>query len=81
MKIILALLLTIFLQIASTNKKLISTNNIYKDACCCETIINVGNGKIYVPSLITPNFDGINDVFVIIGDTNINLIFDIKIND
>lgn len=81
MKIILALLLTTFLQTACTNKKSKSTTNKYKDACCCEAIINVGSGKIYVPSLITPNFDGVNDAFVIIGDTNINLIFDINIKD
>lgn len=51
----------------------------YPNACCCNTIFNIGAGKIYIPSMFTPNNDGINDAFRIIGDSNIKYITNVII--
>ena len=53
------------------------------EGCCGTDSVEflVGNGKIYVPNIITPNFDGINDLLFIGGDTNIVKIANLKIKN
>ena len=53
----------------------------YTNACCCSAFFNVGSGKVFVLSIFTPNADGINDIFRLIGNANITLIYDVKISD
>ena len=46
-------------------------------ASCCEQLPTnrmIGNGYLYVPSAFTPDFDGINDVFQVVADSNIAMI-------
>jgi gliding motility-associated-like protein len=53
----------------------------YANACCCNTIITAGTGKIFIPSLFTPNLDGLNDVLYIAGDSNVKYITNCIIKD
>lgn len=51
---------------------------------CCETspiLATVGNGKIYVPNIFTPNNDGINDRLTIFASEEITLIKKVEIKD
>ncbi len=43
------------------------------DDCCVfgPTVANVGNGKIFIPSIFTPDGNGMNDYFQISADSNI----------
>ena len=55
-------------------------NNITPSASlddCCEygpVVAQVGNGKIFIPSIFTPDGNGINDLFQISADANISRI-------
>jgi hypothetical protein len=48
--------------------------NLYVDACATNGILNVGSGLIAMPTAISPNADGANDVLSIFCDTNILMI-------
>lgn len=55
-------------------------------ASCCSTNgikAEIGTGKIYVPNIITPNNDGINDKLGIFGNEEISIInkFEVKNGD
>ena len=46
-------------------------------ASCCSTNAieaQIGTGNIYVPNVFTPNDDGINDRFMILGNSEISII-------
>lgn len=76
------LLILIVLFSCKPNSTTPNTSQItlsYPNACCCNTIFNIGAGKIYIPSMFTPNNDGTNDAFQVIGDTNIKYITNVVI--
>ncbi|MBK8562159.1 MAG: hypothetical protein IPN76_02130 [Saprospiraceae bacterium] len=66
-------LFKIHLLIAVLTILAISCDKDDRDACCPKgpDSFEVGNGRVYVPNIFTPNFDGINDVFFLYGDSNI----------
>ena len=41
------------------------------DSCCDNPAIDtvIGNSNVYIPNIFTPDNDGINDVFVVFGDS------------
>jgi hypothetical protein len=53
----------------------------YTNACCCAPIITASTAKIFLPSVFTPNNDGLNDVFKIYGDANTKSITNVTIKD
>ncbi|MBK7691342.1 MAG: hypothetical protein IPK62_02810 [Bacteroidetes bacterium] len=53
----------------------------YANACCCDASFSAGNGVVFIPSIFTPNSDGLNDYFSPLGNTNIAFIVDVKISD
>lgn len=76
------LLISIVLFSCGPNTTTPNTTQItlsYPNACCCNTIFNIGAGKIYIPSMFTPNNDGMNDAFRVIGDSNIKYITNVVI--
>lgn len=74
-----------FLQLLSLSAwlgiLLFSCNKDNREACCPDgpTSFQVGNGRVYVPNIVTDNSDGYNDVFFPLASTNIVSIEDFKI--
>jgi CHU_C Type IX secretion signal domain len=54
----------------------------YEPCCGADPVtFTIGEGKVFVGNAITPNFDGINDVFVPMFNSHISKIEDITITD
>lgn len=82
LKLIICLLLFIsFIACDKDDDK--NPGNIYENCCTSQQLdFNFNPGKIYLPNIFTPkNLDGINDVFFVIADENIEIIAELKILD
>lgn len=56
--------------------------NVYEGCCGAAPVeMDFSPGKIYVPNMFTPNYDGINDEFVIWADDGVELIEAFRITD
>lgn len=61
----------------------IVVNDAIYSGCCSDTntIFQFGEAKAYVPNMVTANNDGINDVFLFFGNSEVKQFEDIKIFD
>lgn len=59
----------------------IVVNDTIYSGCCGDTntIFQFGGAKAYVPNMVTANNDGINDVFLFFGNSEVKQFEDIKI--
>ncbi len=83
MKKYLVILLAVISLISCNKDESIENNKNIYEGCCSDSpvVFQVGAGKIYVPNMITPNWDGINDVFLPYGNSGISIILNLEIKD
>lgn len=56
--------------------------DIYEGCCGTETFEwTLDSGKVYIANMVTPNFDGLNDLFVVSATGNLALDLSLKIYD
>jgi hypothetical protein len=82
------ILLLILIQITSCCKKKTSeessffpAQDSYSNACCCNTLFDAGIGKVFVPSMFTPNSDGKNENFRIYANPNIKYVVNVHLSN
>lgn len=85
MKISGYLLVTLLLIASCVDKKKdqapLVTDPVYTNACCCDPTYPAGSGLVFIPTMFTPNGDGVNDLLHLLGNQQIKYIYDVEIRN
>jgi gliding motility-associated-like protein len=57
------------------------TEDIYANACSGTGIFSLGTASIFIPTLFSPNGDGVNDVLAIFGNADTKYVTNLVISD